>query len=601
MDTEKLLKRRTVKQVINKEESEQKKVKNNSNSETVNEQNEMACAGVKRVLDDNTNSDDESVCGKRSRSSSLSLDEYTDSDDTATNADEEENINGVWIEAEAYGKLMDELEEFRARAAADETLKKTKSVQDQLNTLGINAKVKTLVGNRFAALDEEVNNNDVDFPALEKPKQKKPKKAAKSKATPQLINEIEEMDVDQPKTTKRTTDPKSLTPTKPIKETGTATTTQPKSSKKRDIPIIATYNVNPKELTGMLRQIVNEHFTLNIINKNRTQIKVFSLEDFLKTKQMLDCKKIHYFSYTPKELKPLTLILKKLPQQIFSKEEVKMAIQENCPEVKILTVKEFKKSFWLVQIEKSSQPSPLLKINTLLNCKVKFEAFKKSKSSITQCHNCQRFGHVASNCKMQYRCIKCTAVHAPGKCSILKTDPPSDSTKTQCVNCKGQHTANAKICPIRIQVSEKLSQKRKTSEQKTTRVVSKAKSVAYKKVDSNIPFASLFKNTEQKRTNPSQEPPQLPQNVVISNPALRNHMAKKLAPKPQLQPQTSITLEDLNKDSSEIFGKDLFSCINIMQNLIKKYPTKGLQTKEDATKMKHALLLDFFIQIAQNK
>ncbi|KAL7724142.1 hypothetical protein ACLKA6_014766 [Drosophila palustris] len=67
----------------------------------------MACAGVKRVLDDN-NSDDESVCGNRSRSSSLSLDEYTDSDDTATNVDEDENRSVV----EEYEKLLAELKEF---------------------------------------------------------------------------------------------------------------------------------------------------------------------------------------------------------------------------------------------------------------------------------------------------------------------------------------------------------------------------------------------------------------------------------------------------------------------------------------------------------
>ncbi|KAM8714858.1 hypothetical protein ACLKA7_001981 [Drosophila subpalustris] len=68
------------------------------------------------------------------------------------------------------------------------------------------------------------------------------------------------MDVDQQKTTKKSRDFKSPTPTKPIKETNSGTS-QPKSSssktsKKKDIPIIATYNVNPKELTvGMSHSI----------------------------------------------------------------------------------------------------------------------------------------------------------------------------------------------------------------------------------------------------------------------------------------------------------------------------------------------------------
>jgi len=130
--------------------------------------------------------------------------------------------------------------------------------------------VKILVNNRFAALDEDVNNNDVDFPALGT--QKTSKKAMKEKL--QKPAEANEMDVDPIVINKKTiskepTPPKSKTEMKGV----TLSPKTPKTAKKKDVPIIAVYNTNPKELAGKLRQIIKEHFTLNIVNKNMTHVK----------------------------------------------------------------------------------------------------------------------------------------------------------------------------------------------------------------------------------------------------------------------------------------------------------------------------------------
>ncbi|EDW38666.1 GL14139 [Drosophila persimilis] len=55
------------------------------------------------------------------------------------------------------------------------------------------------------------------------------------------------------------------------------------------------------------------------------------------------------------------------------------------------------------------------------------------------------------------------------------------------------------------------------------------------------------------------------------------------------------SFEQLNGDSVEAFGKDLLTCFDIMQSLIKKYPNSSSDKKG-----KQQLILDFLIQIALN-
>ena len=68
----------------------------------------------------------------------------------------------------------------------------------------------------------------------------------------------------------------------------------------------------------------------------------------------------------------------------------------------------------------------------------------------TQCRKCQRFGHAAANCGLEYRCVKCPHRHAPGDCP-LENDQPAT-----CVNCKSNHPASYKKCPIYTKYTESL-------------------------------------------------------------------------------------------------------------------------------------------------
>ena len=63
-----------------------------------------------------------------------------------------------------------------------------------------------------------------------------------------------------------------------------------------------------------------------------------------------------------------------------------------------------------------------------------------------RCFNCQKFGHSKKFCKNQLACWKCGAEGHDGSDCTAET--------TSCLNCKGNHCASSKSCPVWIQEKE---------------------------------------------------------------------------------------------------------------------------------------------------
>ncbi|XP_029840872.2 uncharacterized protein LOC115324407 [Ixodes scapularis] len=56
-----------------------------------------------------------------------------------------------------------------------------------------------------------------------------------------------------------------------------------------------------------------------------------------------------------------------------------------------------------------------------------------------QCFNCQRYGHLARNCRGERRCKVCAGPHSHKECSSRK--------EPKCANCSGNHTSTYSGCP----------------------------------------------------------------------------------------------------------------------------------------------------------
>lgn len=143
-------------------------------------------------------------------------------------------------------------------------------------------------------------------------------------------------------------------------------------------------------------------------------------------KELLTSVNTSFYTYTPKEKKNHSYLLKGLTQS-FSESEILEELEKvSGEELKFTKVSKFNTRraekenralpMYLVQIDPSSNLSKLQEIKYVFYHVVRWEKLVKKQEA--QCRRCQRFGHAASNCNMNYRCVKCNEVHKPGECKL---------------------------------------------------------------------------------------------------------------------------------------------------------------------------------------
>lgn len=79
---------------------------------------------------------------------------------------------------------------------------------------------------------------------------------------------------------------------------------------------------------------------------------------------------------------------------------------------------------------------------------IKVEAYRNKRNIPTRCYRCQEYGHIASMCRNEIKCERCSGSHDFMECTIKQT---------RCANCKLSHLASSKDCPVFKTVLEKLS------------------------------------------------------------------------------------------------------------------------------------------------
>ena len=96
-----------------------------------------------------------------------------------------------------------------------------------------------------------------------------------------------------------------------------------------------------------------------------------------------------------------------------------------------------------LEISDPDEAEALLSQNLMCNATgivYKVEEFRKP-LSVTQCFNCQSFGHWAKNCRSNPKCLICGESHSHKGC------PNKEAREPTCANCMGSHVASYKGCP----------------------------------------------------------------------------------------------------------------------------------------------------------
>lgn len=195
------------------------------------------------------------------------------------------------------------------------------------------------------------------------------------------------------------------------------------------------------------------------IQGNTTKVVCSNADDKLKVMEKLNSQLIGCYSFSEPQDKPLIFVLRGYPHEECDVLKSKLT-EENIPvsKVSFLMDKE-DASLYIVQFERGTINLNILQhqhrsVDSVI---VRWEHFDRARKRLTQCHNCQRYGHSASNCRMQYRCVKCLNSHKPGECPRKSRN---DEGSPMCVNCNGEHAANSRVCKFHSEYKERIERQR---------------------------------------------------------------------------------------------------------------------------------------------
>ena len=320
-------------------------------------------------------------------------------------------------------------------------------------------------------------------------------------------------------------------------ETGSWRAAQKRRAGDGRIPAITAYNVQVKVLRQRLGEVGVGDFFCKILNKNVTNVYCRSLVDYQKTKDLMERDSIRFYSYTPRALRPYNVVVKGL-SGCYEEEDVRGHLADLKIQLELVKVSHIGADRWLLQLGRQSDLEGLYQVKYFLHCRVYMTKYKKS--GVTQCFNCQRFGHVAINCKMQFRCVKCASTHTPGACPILSREEEAENPEevgparppVKCVNCNAfGHTAGSLQCPKRLAILKR------RSEAKQKKPEAKAAAIC-RRVTSDVTFAQMARGNSTGAT-----------------------------PQPEKKPNS------LDGEFKRIFKKDLLTCLKKVANFPEVYAT----------------------------
>ncbi|KHJ32722.1 putative zinc finger cchc-type protein [Erysiphe necator] len=106
-----------------------------------------------------------------------------------------------------------------------------------------------------------------------------------------------------------------------------------------------------------------------------------------------------------------------------------------------------KTSSLIVWFDRAEQADIAIKKGIVWKFELKATEIFRSGFRLTQCFNCQKYGHVAKVCSAAPKCGSCAGEHntriCPGKQDV------------RCINCARKHKAWDQICPVRIAAKAK--------------------------------------------------------------------------------------------------------------------------------------------------
>ncbi|KAF0713450.1 Uncharacterized protein FWK35_00036217 [Aphis craccivora] len=178
---------------------------------------------------------------------------------------------------------------------------------------------------------------------------------------------------------------------------------------------------------------------------DRLKIQTSTPDAYRSLIRYLKEEKAEYHTYQLQQDKPVRVVIRNLhpstPTTLIKSElELLQFEVRNITNVLHKTNK-YPLPLFFVDLEPNSQSKDIYKLTSLLHTKIKVEEPFKAKT-ISQCLNCQNYGHTKTYCGYPPRCVRCGACHTSSACTKPRDTPPT------CALCQGSHPASYKGCVV---------------------------------------------------------------------------------------------------------------------------------------------------------
>jgi hypothetical protein len=224
----------------------------------------------------------------------------------------------------------------------------------------------------------------------------------------------------------------------------------------RPPPIVLTSAINLIQLQNNLKSIVKGNFEFRS-TRNGTRVVTREMADYSAIREYFDKNHLNYFTFHPKSQKPIKAVIRHLPIDTPA-EDISNGLQDLG--YSVLSVKQMTASrpspeggnytlnlpLFLVTLPKDAKSPEIFKLTSLCHIVVRVEAYR-TQNALTQCFNCQKFGHIWVNCRQPPRCMWCGGGHLHKECP----ESGKETSVPNCCNCslrEGEkpHPSNYRGC-----------------------------------------------------------------------------------------------------------------------------------------------------------
>lgn len=200
----------------------------------------------------------------------------------------------------------------------------------------------------------------------------------------------------------------------------------------------------PALCTNLIEILGVENFICKS-STDRLKIQTSTPDTYRTLIHFLKEQKAEYHTYQLQQDKPTRVVIRNLhPTTQISLIKSELELREF--EVRNVTnvlhkVHKHPLPLFFVDLEPTPQSNDIYKLTSMLHTKIKVEEPYKPKI-ISQCLNCQEYGHTKTYCNYPSRCVRCGDFHQSSDCSNSRDAPP------KCALCQGNHPANYKGCLV---------------------------------------------------------------------------------------------------------------------------------------------------------